>query len=864
MKIKLFLLVTFALSLLLTIPLALSAIDSITLNSPANLANTSDTTPDFNFTAVSTTNTTFSCVLYVDGANVGSNASTSNYTATTITSSVLSEGARSWKVGCTDAGGEVNSSAQTLNVDATAPVVTPNSPADATNTSDSTPDFNFTYTDAQALTASCELFIANTSYGTNASTLNDTATVITANASVADGSHSWYVNCTDFAGNTGASTSRTINIDTATPVVTLNNPASGVNTSDNTPDFNFTATNAAATLSCTLFVGDIAVGTDSLVSNATATVITANASLSDGPHNWYVNCTEDAANTGTSETRTITVDTAVPTVTINSPDNDTLTSDNTPDINFTAINAAPTLSCELFIDNSGYGINFPTANGTATVLGANSTLSDGSHNFYVNCTDFASNTGKSETRAITVDTTAPVIATASPTPGNNSYKNSNSTTINVTITEAVGVDACTLEFDGTNYSMTEVVGTTTLCYATKANLTEGIHNFTVFANDTVGNTGSKGTYFFTVDTANPQIQFVSPTETSGSAYRRTNIQVNVTATDTNLTNITIRLYNSTALVNSTTVTTSPEFLNFTNLGDGIYYFNATAVDDAGNSNSTTTRNVIIDRVKPVISNIAVTAPATYAVVRWQTDESANSTVSYGLTLSLGDLKSNSSLSTSHSLTLTALSSDTIYFYNITSCDLSGNCNMTGPNNFTTASEHGGGGSSSGGSSGPATSHDIDLNTNPESIVLKLQGYAVKFTADGVNTHTLSIDEVTDDSVTITIASEPVTMTLKIGNTRTFVLDNYQLSVTLLDIVNKQAKLDIKRLGLVTAPQVPQPQTEPASVAQQTESPQQPAETTGAATAQPAPNKIALVIVVLVLIAIAASLTRGKKTRARQQ
>jgi hypothetical protein len=157
-----------------------------------------------------------------------------------------------------------------------------------------------------------------------------------------------------------------------------------------------------------------------------------------------------------------------------------------------------------------------------------------------------------------------------------------------------------------------------------------------------------------------------------------------------------------------------------------------------------------------------------------------------------------------------------------------------------------------------------LNTNPESIVLKLQGYAVKFTADGVNTHTLSIDEVTDDSVTITIASDPVTMTLKIGDTRTFVLDNYQLSVTLSDIINKQAKLDIKRLGLVTAPQqVTQPE-QSAPVAQPTETPQQPAETTGAATAQPAPNKIALVIVVLVLIAIAASLTRGKKTRARQQ
>ena len=104
------------------------------------------------------------------------------------------------------------------------------------------------------------------------------------------------------------------------------------------------------------------------------------------------------------------------------------------------------------------------------------------------------------------------------------------------------------------------------------------------------------------DTLPPAIDFVSPTPADNASLNQTYIQVNVTANDTNLANITIFLYNSSgSLINSSTAGSSPDFFNFTGLPDGVYSINATAYDLAGNSNSTTTRSVTLDTHPPLVS-----------------------------------------------------------------------------------------------------------------------------------------------------------------------------------------------------------------------------------------------------------------------
>jgi len=249
------------------------------------------------------------------------------------------------------------------------------------------------------------------------------------------------------------------------------------------------------------------------------------------------------------------------------------------------------------------------ANGTTSVSGtSNSTtfartnLSNGAILWNCQACDnisqcsFASANWTVTVNTTVADTTAPIITVITPSPSNNSFINSTSVIINASIVDSQSnIDVCTLNFDGSNSTMTKNgAGLSVTCNSTQSSLSQGLHNFTVFANDTASNTGSNGTWFFTVDTIFPQIQFVTPTETSGSVLNRTNILVNVTATDLNLTNITVYLYNSTSLINSTTTLASPNFANFTNLTNGLYYFNATALDLVGNSNSTETRNVTIN------------------------------------------------------------------------------------------------------------------------------------------------------------------------------------------------------------------------------------------------------------------------------
>jgi hypothetical protein len=69
----------------------------------------------------------------------------------------------------------------------------------------------------------------------------------------------------------------------------------------------------------------------------------------------------------------------------------------------------------------------------------------------------------------------------------------------------------------------------------------------------------------------------------------------VTSTDLDLNTTIIWLYNSSnVLINSSNSSSSPLFINFTNLADGTYHINASANDSTGNVNSTTTRSILLD------------------------------------------------------------------------------------------------------------------------------------------------------------------------------------------------------------------------------------------------------------------------------
>jgi hypothetical protein len=111
--------------------------------------------------------------------------------------------------------------------------------------------------------------------------------------------------------------------------------------------------------------------------------------------------------------------------------------------------------------------------------------------------------------------------------------------------------------------------------------------------------------FYVSDNEAPQINFSSPTNSEGTTLFDKVIQVAVEVSDQSGYNLTAYLFDSSGvLYRSQSASTNTTF-SFTVIDPGTYLYNATSVDDYGNSNSTETRTVIIsEKVEEVTSPAA--------------------------------------------------------------------------------------------------------------------------------------------------------------------------------------------------------------------------------------------------------------------
>ncbi len=91
-----------------------------------------------------------------------------------------------------------------------------------------------------------------------------------------------------------------------------------------------------------------------------------------------------------------------PTMTLNSPENNSQVSNINATFNFTAIdNIDPSISCSLYLDSALNRTNSSVYNGSTTFFVV-SKLGFGNHSWNVNCTDTDGNSNMSERRTITV------------------------------------------------------------------------------------------------------------------------------------------------------------------------------------------------------------------------------------------------------------------------------------------------------------------------------------------------------------------------------------------------------------------------------------------------------------------------------
>ncbi|MBA7659730.1 hypothetical protein ES703_67722 [subsurface metagenome] len=231
-------------------------------------------------------------------------------------------------------------------------------------------------------------------------------------------------------------------------------------------------------------------------------------------------------------------------------------------------------------------------------------LDEGAYTYFSTAKDNIGNENLTEIRTLTIDTTNPQIDFVYPT--KNSGALTNLIEINVTATDD-NLDTITIRLYNSTNNLIETNTSSTPFYINYSGLNDGLYFYNATANDSAGNSNSTETRNITLDATPPIITFVFPTENSGVSRNRDYIEVNVTASDTGLglDSIVIRLYNSTNdLINSSITTSSPNYINFSGLDDGLYFYNATTNDTLNNQNSTETRNITLDNIPPLITIVS--------------------------------------------------------------------------------------------------------------------------------------------------------------------------------------------------------------------------------------------------------------------
>ena len=220
---------------------------------------------------------------------------------------------------------------------------------------------------------------------------------------LAQGTHTFSVQATDTAGNTGSPASYSWAIDTTDPETSITSgPENGSSTSSTSASFSFSGSDnislpADLSFQCKL----------DGASFAPCTSPASYTDLSAGSHTFSVKATDQAGNTDpTPDTRTWTIDTTAPDTTIDTtpsnPSNQT-----TAAFTFHSSEAGSTFECQL--DTGGFA--------SCTSPASYNSLTDGSHTFQVRASDAGGNTDQTPASFTwVVDTTAPdtVIDTAPP------------------------------------------------------------------------------------------------------------------------------------------------------------------------------------------------------------------------------------------------------------------------------------------------------------------------------------------------------------------------------------------------------------------------------------------------------------------
>ena len=214
-------------------------------------------------------------------------------------------------------------------IDTNAPTVTLNTPANRTATNTTSQNITANLTDNLGIkNATTNVYFTNgTLY--NQTTTNFASGIVSSTVGIVinfiNGIYTWFYQVFDWAGNSALSDNRTLTIDTAVPSLTFNQPTSYQNISSRIITINITVNDSLSGLNYTNFT--IYNSTNSIVNlTSNASAGSYNISLTvpaDGIFSISLIAYDNATNIN-STSRNITIDTINPSITINSPINNSI------------------------------------------------------------------------------------------------------------------------------------------------------------------------------------------------------------------------------------------------------------------------------------------------------------------------------------------------------------------------------------------------------------------------------------------------------------------------------------------------------------------------------------------------------------
>ncbi len=544
-----------------------------------------------------------------------------NWTLTIPVGNELNEGVYEVTASSTDVAGNVgvDTTADELTIDATAPVVTVNSQT----TNLTTPTITGTVSDG-TLSVIVDAVTYNAGDGNLAvNGINWTLTIPVGNE-LNEGVHEVTASSTDVAGNVGVDTTADeLTIDATAPVVTVNSQTTNLTTPT------ITGTVSDGTLSVIVDAVTYNAGDGNLAVNGINWTLTipAGSELSEGIYEVAAAAIDVAGNVGTDgTTNELVVAATSPVVTVDSQ----TTNLTTPTI--TGAVSDGTLSVII------NGVTYNAGDGDLVVSGINWTLtipvgnelSEGVYEVAASSTDGAGNTGTDGTiNELVVDTTSPVVTVNSQT------TNLTTPTITGTVSDgtlSVIVDAVTynpgdgnLVVSGINWTLTIPVGN---------ELSEGVYEVAASSTDGAGNVGADATADeLTIDVTAPVVtvesqttNLTAPTITGAVSDGTLSVIVNGVTYNPGDGNLSVSGINWTLAIPAGN-----------ELSEGVYEIAASSTDVAGNVGADATADELtIDVTAPVVTVESQTTNLTPPTITGTVSDGTLSVIVDGVTYNPGD------------------------------------------------------------------------------------------------------------------------------------------------------------------------------------------------------------------------------------